>query len=106
MEKTKIKKYNPIIIDSDYDITAELTVAQFDLDLPNRTVNFIDIKQYFTKWWFDNRSQFVRYKTYMAFAELLKLHHATVIHLVKRRKASYNYDDNIKNIKEFLYYNE
>ena len=103
MEQIRMTKNKSYIKDSDYDITAELTVAQFDLDLRNRTADFIDKKQCFAKWWFDNKNQFVRYNSYTRLAQLLKIHHATVIHLVRHRKATLNYKHNTKSIKEFLY---
>tara|TARA_R100001460_G_scaffold40487_1_gene75704 strand:- start:10554 stop:10874 length:321 start_codon:yes stop_codon:yes gene_type:complete len=106
MEQTKTLKNKPLVADSEYDIIAELTVAQFNLDLRDRTADFLDKKHFFAEWWFMNKSKFLRYKNLSKLGELLKIHHATVIHLLRHRKKSHKYIDNIQNIQTFLYDNQ
>ncbi len=87
---------------TDYDISLELAVCTFNLDMKGRKEEFIDMKHFLVKWWDKNRKKFIKYKTMTSVSELMMVHHSTINHLQKHRKKSLRYDENIKFIKEFL----
>ena len=91
-----------MINDTDYDISLELAVCTFNLDVKGRKENVVDMKHFLVKWWDKNRKNFKRYKTMSSVANTMNVHHSTVNHLQKHRKKSLGYDENIRFIKEFL----
>jgi hypothetical protein len=87
---------------SAYDKLCELAVSQYDLDKRNRKMDFKDMCQYFYQWWFRNKDKMFYYNSYTRIGELCKNDHATVIHHVRNRKPSANFEENTACIKDFL----
>ena len=102
MRKTNITKTQYFVKASDYDITAEIAVSFHDLDLRNRSMDRMDKKQAFVKWWARNKKQFRKYNTYCKIADLLKVHYSSIIHMERHRKPSHSYKKNTVDIIEFL----
>ncbi len=104
MRKTKITKTQHFVVydTTQNDLLAELVVSYFDLDQKNREQILQDEKQCFVLWWSDNQKSFYKYKSITALAELLKCHHATVIHHMRTRQGTLNYLENVKDISDFI----
>lgn len=87
---------------SSYDLLAELAVSSYELDRKSRKAELKDKMQYFIKWWFSEKSKMKKYNTSVKIGELLKKDHATVLHSLKRRKPTIDYDFNTACIRDFL----
>lgn len=87
---------------TEYDAVIELAVSSYGLSKRDRRELMIDNKHYLVTWWTKNIEKFEKYKTITSLGVLLKLHHATVIHLQKHRKPSLRYLENVECIKDFL----
>jgi chromosomal replication initiation ATPase DnaA len=87
---------------SDYDKICEMVVHSYNLTHKNRKMDLIDQRQFFIFWWKENERRMKKYNTYTAIARLLKQDHATILHLLRKRKKSLDYDDNVACIKDFL----
>lgn len=107
-EKTEIEAFiDRLTISSEkrlsaYDKLCELAVSQYNLDKRNRDMDFKDKCQYFYQWWHRNKAKMFFYVSYSEIGRLCKQDHATVIHHVRNRKPSANFEENTACIKDFL----
>jgi hypothetical protein len=85
-----------------YDSLLELTVTSYGLDKQNRKVELKDQMQFSILWWHRNRKKFNKYKSVTKFAKLLKKDHTTVVHHYTKRKKSWDWEDNVECIRDFL----
>lgn len=85
-----------------YDRLCELAVSQYNLDQRGRKMDFKDRCQFFFRWWFQNKSKMFFYSSYSEIGRLCKIDHATVIHHVRVRTPSLDFEDNTACIKDFL----
>lgn len=85
-----------------YDVFLELAVSSYELDKKNRKAELKDRLQYFILWWNKNKSAMGKYNTLVELGGLVKKDHATILHYLKRRKPTINYEYNTACIRDFL----
>ena len=95
---------------NNYDKLCELVVCSYSLSYRTRKMDHVDRITYFCTWWNANKKLMSKYKTLESIGNLLGgRDHASIIHHKdafnkekKGRKVSYQYDENVADIKDFL----
>lgn len=87
-----------------YDKLLEMAVESYSLLAEKtRKLEIKDQQQYLCTWWFENKLFFRKYNSYASVGELLGgKDHATIMHTIKHRKKSNDYEVNVACIKDFL----
>lgn len=85
-----------------YDLLCEMVVSSYSLNEKRRHMELKDKVTCFLKWWEENKNKMLKYKTTTAIGKILNCDHSTVIHHIKRRKVSRDYNKNTYCIKDYL----
>lgn len=85
-----------------YDLLCELAISSYDLNERRRHAELKDMVQYFILWWNSNKRKTKKYRTLSAIGEALDVDHSTVLHYIRRRKPTINFDKNVECLKDFL----
>lgn len=85
-----------------YDLLCDLAISSYGLDEKRRHSDLKDMVQYFCLWWEFNKRKMKRYKTLESIGAALSIDHATVLHHIRRRKPTIDFDKNVSCLKDFL----
>lgn len=89
-------------ISTSYDLLCDLAINSYGLDERRRHSNLKDMVQYFCLWWDFNRPKMRKYTTLESIGKALGIDHATVLHHIRRRKPTIDFDKNVSCLKDFL----
>jgi hypothetical protein len=87
---------------TNYDFILDLAVQHYGLSKRNRKQELIDMRHCLIKWWKKNKTKFKKYNSLTAVGRSMNLTHCTVLHYVKHRKKSHDYERNTICIYDFL----
>jgi hypothetical protein len=88
-----------------YDDVLEYVVSLFPDTIKDRSQDQCDVKQYIILWWNDNKKKFNKYTSTTRIANLFKFdNHTSVLHYIYRRIPTYNYEENIRKVKNIINY--
>lgn len=66
-------------------------------------MDFLDLLTYFYRWWNNHKYRMSKYKSLSKIGELTGgRDHATVLHHLNKRAVTFDYEENIADIKDFL----
>lgn len=93
---------NEIIVN--YDDLIEATIKRFSLDVKSRKMEFCDMKQQFVIYCYEllNKKLLKKHKSMSSISRLMKQDHATSLHLLRKRKPTLKFDENVKELNKFL----
>lgn len=89
-------------VKTSYDLLCELAISSYDLNERRRQAELKDMVHYFILWWNENKGRTKKYKTLQAIGESLGMGHSNVLHYIRRRKPTINFDKNVECLKDFL----
>lgn len=89
-------------ITTSYDLLCDLAISSYGLNERRRQSDLKDMVQYFCLWWDFNKPKMKKYKTLASIGNALCVNHATVLHHIRKRKPTIDFDKNVSCLKDFL----
>jgi hypothetical protein len=95
---------NHSVISSNYDKLCQLAAHNYMLHKNrSREMRNQDVLTFFCRWWFKKKRFMKKYTSSEAIGHLLAgRDHASILHHIHHRKVSYKYEENTKDIRDFL----